>query len=403
MRLSAQNRLYVIPWLTDVTSSLFTFTVTRHLAEQGNDAMQLGIAGACGSLGYVISAAVFGHLSDRVGSRRLIGTGSLLLAAVFASALFGMELPRLYYLVTASGLVLGLIYPPLIALLATVQSGSAGSGKEDARAATRPLIRFCLSWNFGLICGQLTAGTLFAVDPRLSLVVGLAGAMGVFFVLLSTRGMAVASSADNAPPPREPEAGEVTDLHPSLRLFFAAAGWASNVVVASAMALVNYHFPQLATQLGISAPVHGGMLATLRVTIVCVYLSMHWTSFWRYRLPPAVFMQIAAIGGLLLLSRGTGALALLPGLVLVGCMMGYSYFSGIFYSTTGLGPRRLGLASGLHEAALALGFLLGSLGGGYISQQAGIRYPYLICLGVLSVFVVLQTLVFWVVGRRSEL
>ncbi|MFH1570353.1 MAG: hypothetical protein ABIL09_20345, partial [Gemmatimonadota bacterium] len=96
--------------------------------------------------------------------------------------------------------------------------------------------------------------------------------------------------------------------------------------------------------------------------------------------------------GLAVLSTAVSVAALTAGVMLVGVMMGYSYFSSIYYSTTGFAEGRRGLASGVHEGTLAVGFTLGSLGGGYLGAALGVRAPFQVGIAVLAASAALQVL-----------
>ena len=75
-------------------------------------------------------------------------------------------------------------------------------------------------------------------------------------------------------------------------------------------------------------------------------------------------------------------------------------FSSIFYSTTSFDGRHQGLASGIHEATLAIGFGVGSFGGGIVGVWGGSRVPYQMVSLVLLLCVLIQLLIYY---RRREL
>jgi hypothetical protein len=58
------------------------------------------------------------------------------------------------------------------------------------------------------------------------------------------------------------------------------------------------------------------------------------------------------------------------GLAAINLLRGYNYVASLYYSTAGGGPKRQGLASGIHEATLALGFAMGSIAGGLFAWVA---------------------------------
>ena len=68
--------LYLLVWIGDCSLSLFIFTVTRHLAEQEGNLVTLGIFGSALSVTVALCAALFGHVSDRLGRRRSAPRGA---------------------------------------------------------------------------------------------------------------------------------------------------------------------------------------------------------------------------------------------------------------------------------------------------------------------------------------
>ncbi len=387
------KRLYVVTWLTDFSYSLFLFTLTRYLAEHGGDPMQLGIAGACNALTYALGAAFFGHISDRIGTRLLIAIGACILTLMFTMALYSLALPFLYVYFFLSGLGTALIFPPIIVLVAAGQPSGGGFG----RAATRPLILFCVSWNLGVLCGQSGGGFLFDVNPELALKLGVGSSLAILLLIVSTH---VRPLGDVSLPISDREA---LPGPASVRLrVFAAAGWLANISGASALSLIHFIFPKLVTDLGINAAVHGMMLTTGRIFVFGVYFLLHFTTFWRHRLLPAVAAQIIGVVSLLLLTYGSTVAVLTAGLTGLGVMMGYNYFASMFYSTTSFSSRRVGLASGIHQGSMAIGFTAGSLGGGYLSLHSGIRVPYQVCIAILLCSLLFQVLGYlWVHGWRG--
>ena len=406
---SRRANLYVLTWLSDFCNSLFIFTCTRYLAEHDGDLMHLGVLGVCGSLSYAVSAAVVGHLCDRFGRRRLIALGSVLLAASYTAALQTMAVPWIYLDYALVGVALGLIFPPLIALLSASDDGHEGRG-DRGRSSTRPLILFCLSWNLGVVCGNVSGGLVFAVDPHLSLKLGIALCLAhLALTLLNAHAARRQRTALAVPVPTLDGTAELTPEEqpdgcrrpvPILRLF-ALTGWVGNLSCAFGMSLVLYIFPQLATSLGIAAPTHGVMVMAARVSVVFMYFLLHFTSFWRYRIEPGLLAMLCSMGGLGLLSTATSVPWLTAGIFLVGIFMGYNYFSSIFYSTTGFGEKRRGLVAGVHEATVAAGFTAGSLGGGYAGATWGVRVPFEICIGVIACFGVLQLVAHLALRQRS--
>ena len=383
--------LYLIAALGDFVQMLFLFTLTRYLAEQIGDTMQLGIVGGSLSLTYAACSALFGHLSDRVGRRRFVAAGAVMFMVCLAVALHSMEPPLAYLEAALMGLAAAMVFPPLIALLTTGQRTG-----DVSREASQPLVLYCLSWNAGMLLGQSTGGLLFAVDPRLSLKL----AMGAALMMIPLIALVRVRTANRQPAKEKTRLRNERAFSVPAR-FFAFSGWASNITSALSMSLIFFLFPQLATQLGIPASVHGAMLAAARVVVVGMYFLLHFTDLWRHRISPSLAVKAIASAGLVLVSFSSTVPLLTVGLMCASVMAGYIYFSGIFYSTTSFGQKNKGVAGGMHEATLAVGLSGGSLGGGYLSARGGLRLPYQVCAALLVVSMVLQTTAYLVLRRKA--
>jgi MFS family permease len=52
--------------------------------------------------------------------------------------------------------------------------------------------------------------------------------------------------------------------------------------------------------------------------------------------------------------------------------------------------KKKGKGAGLHESILGSGVVLGPLLGGIMAHSAGLRAPYVLCLGVLAMVIVIE-------------
>ena len=379
--------------------SLFVFTVTRHLAEQEGNLVNLGIFGSALSVTIALCAALFGHISDRLGRRRMIAAGSALMGASFGLASWSLEVPWIYLQAVLLGLAFSLIIPAVIALLSAASAHDA-----DPSRHTRTLIMFCLAWNLGMVSGQLSGGFLFVLGSHVGIKVCL-GLAAVHFLLnlvsaARERSPAVASQRRHTP--------LADDLDPEPRFsstqrrMFAVFSWIANIAGSTSMGLIIFLLPSLMTTLEISAPVHGSMVMTSRILVVVTYFGLYFSRFWHYRLAPGLCAQAVAMAGLLIITRAESVPLLTVGVTLIGFMMGYNYFSGIFYATTGFAHRR-GFASGMHEGTLAIGFLIGSLGGGLVGSEFGVRAPFAVGIGIIALAMTLEIVGFLCVRWRTRL
>ena len=387
--LRRELKFYWIALSADFAYMLFVFTVTRLMAENQASLMALGMLGAVSALGFGLGAPIGGWASDVWGGRRVIAFGATAQALVLLACIQWHSDHQWFYLYAPiSGASVGVMLPPVIAWLTR-----GGLAQLGARLQGRRLFRFCLSWNLGMIGGQTLGGWLYPFGPTLPLLVGVVLMLGV----LVRTGFRIAAPTPAALPPSEREAAVV----PKSARTFVYLGWLANVASAMGVSVIIHLFPHLATELEISAPIHGLMVATNRSVVIIIYSLMFWLTFWRYRFSAALLAQLCALAGLTLLASSRTVPFLTLGLILFALLSGYNYFSSIFYSTTTFDRRRQGLASGMHEASLAVGFAAGSLGGGLVSLWLGPRAPYQTVALVVVLTTAVQSWVHWK-GRRHR-
>jgi MFS family permease len=359
MRLTFRQRIYGMALLNNCTLMMFSFAMTRLFAEQGAPMIVMGSLAGVAYLSYGLGSVAAGRLSDAIGRRKVITLGAGLALCLLAAATLGT---RLIFLLAMTGLVGGaisLVFPPLIAWLS----------EREEDTGLGPLLFMA-----ALLLLALTTGGPVKAD---------AGP--------ADQGTAAADLPDaGAPPPP-----------PGRRKSFARLGWIANIGGAFNMSAILFLFPSLAAHLGISAALHGMMLAASRLTMIAVYFLLHLTMFWRYRISAAFGAQLLAAAGVLLLARGSSVPVLTAGLVLASVLTGYNYFASIFYSTTAFGAERKGIASGLHEASLAAGFGGGAVAGGVLGSLQGLRAPYRLGLWVLALLWLVQCGVYLAASRRQ--
>ena len=379
-----QRILYVISAACDFSLFLVVFTVSRGLAESGADLTRMGIAGGGLALTMAASSYVTGRLTDSWGHGRIIAAGSILLTvSATGCAAVSAAHPLFYGVYWLAGLAGGMVYPPVIAWLS-----QGHRGDQATRSVGSVLIRFCVAWNVGMICGQLSGGFLFGFGRLLPL--ALAGALPVLSLVLLARirrGPTEATAADETLTSQRQD-------HQTRSALFAHMNWVSNLGGAFSISMIFHLFPDLAVALGVAPERHGTMLAMMRSVTVVTYLLMHNTRFWHHRFSAVLIAQAIALAGLLTLVLADTALGLTLGLIGLGVFGGYNYFASIYYSTTGSGDRGKGRASGMHEATLALGIAGGSLAGGVAGDALGPRAPYALAMCMIACMLAVQTAIF---------
>lgn len=389
--------LYLICILTDFAGFVVVFAVTRGLAEHHAEPWYLGMTGAGFAFSSGMANLVGGWLSHRFDGRAVFLFGVLVVTvAILCCGLTGAEsswfLPS-YWLV---GVGLGSVYPTLIGWLNRGEDAHA-----NHRGVSRTLILFCISWNVGMMGGQLTAGSLFEKGADWTYGVALAAAVlncllaALAVRLVSFRWQPSSAAGDEPASPVLPEQPAVDPQRQLRAARFKRLGWIANLGSTFGGSLLFHLLPDLAVTIGVPADSHGGLLAYWRIVIIGMYLLMHFVSYWHYRFVTSLVSQALAVIGLVVIARAESATALLFGLTLHGQLAGYNYFSSLFYSTAGSSHQRRTLAAGIHEATLAAGMAMGTVAGGILGTMAGNRTPYLLAAAVLTALVVIQMIVWW--------
>ena len=372
--------LYIITWLTDFTAFLLVFAVSRQLAEQNHDALTLGLSGTLFAGSITISNFMSGRLSDKIGFRRVTIIAMCMLMLSLVTVLL-TDVENWIFIVAfgLSGIAFGAIYPSIIAWLSHGKRG---------RHASRALLGFSIAFNIGMISGQTTGGWLFqqfgSNAPTWTAMILLVGAM--LLVLCCRDESRLHCSAKDQPDDTPYDA---------LSTAYSRLAWLANIGGTFSASSVIFLLPKLVVHLDIASQQHGILLASSRIIVISCLLSMHFFTFWHHRFRVSLGVQILGLVGLIVISRATSLGELHWGLGALSVLLGYNYFSSLFYSATGSPDDKKGMTLGFHEGTLALGMTGGSLLGGIVGSLEGDRAPFVLAAVVISVLALAQIAVYW--------
>ncbi|MCH2211099.1 MAG: MFS transporter [Fuerstiella sp.] len=387
--------LYLICLLTDFCAFVVIFAVTRRLAEQQADLWYLGMFGAAFSFSAGLTSVLSGWLSSRFDSRFVFVSGCITVALGVMACAFGDTTHAGFLLrYCLLGIGLGFIYPTLIGWLNRNEDV-----RTNRRGVSRTLILYCVAWNVGMMCGQLTAGWLFA--QGLAWLYGLAFGASIANVCLAIAASRLVAAPSVTSVTGNEDTTEVSDrfagsdpVNTKVAVHFKRLGWIANSGGTFGTGLVLHLLPDLVVTIGIPADSHGSLLAYGRGVVIATYLLMHVNSFWHYRFSVSLVSQVLGAIGLIMFACADSAVTLIVGLTLHSQLAGYNYFSGLFYSTVGSSPESRTLAAGIHEATLAAGMAAGTAAAGVLGTFIGNRAPYVLSFIVLAVLIVVQIAVF---------
>lgn len=373
--------LYLICGLTDFAAFVVVFVASRSLAEARVEPTTLGLIGGGLAFSQGIGAMLGGWLSHRFDARTVFLSGAAMtvvsvMACASTPASLALFLPGYWML----GIALGFLYPPLIGWL-----NEGTDAHRDRAGVSRTLFIFCVAWNVGMMGGVLTAGSLFAKGRVWAMGASLAASL----INLALAGFV--AWRHRPAPVREVEPETPISLeNVALANAFRRLSWLANLGGMFGGSMVIHLLPDLMVLIRIPAEEHGKLIALWRMVVVGTYFAMHSLSFWHYRLSTALASQLLAAGGLVVISQAQSSTTLMIGLAMLGQLVGYNYFAGLFYSTAGATQSKRALAAGIHEATLAGGMAVGTVFGGLLGSTVSHRMPYLLAAAVTAVLAAMQ-------------
>jgi len=380
------GRFAAAAFLMDFASGMLLVPLPYLALKLGADSMQLGVLGAARGCTYMVACFLVALVVDRWNRKAPIACGATVAAAAMVVMGLAREPWHLYAFIMLWAAALAFFWPSVLAWI-----GDSHPAPHLARATAVVNV----SWSIGIMAGGVAGGCLFQAAPvvvgRL-LGAGGAGAGGV------QRTAWVLSFAASAVPavlaagvllvgvPRgraAPVPPTAASPRPGSRRGLIAA-WIGNIGTCSLLGVLENVFPKLGEtpELGIKAGLFGVLMASLALGRTFVFAAGlgrgAWVRDWRV----VGVLQLAAAALIASVAATSAFWWLLIVFAGVGVAAGAAYYMALYRSLEGEGSR--GFKSGLHEASLLGGVLLGALGGGYVGKVWHMRAPYP-TLGVLCV------------------
>ncbi len=356
----ALRRLDIAAFLMDTglgTVSLALPLWGLHLAASSS---QLGLLGSAMRLPNMLLALTFGRLSDTLGRKVPAITSCLLLFIIYAITPMASSVMTLALFAALIGASVALFWPSMQAWVGDLRpsSGSLGVSTSSFNAA----------WSAGSMMGNLLAGALFQVH------MGLPFWSSSLLVLLIA--VFLFRTPTTAPVRPQEDAAAVNAAHPDHDSFLRAA-WIGNFSAYCTFGIIMNLFPELGHAEFNLSPFAIGcliMLLGLARTITFWYMG-RWIA-WPYQTRFMFRSLPAAALGLLLIAFAPTPWLLVPGFVILGSVMGFSFNSSLLYSLSS--PENVGAKTGRHETMAVGGIMTGSLLGGILAETFGLRTPYLV-------------------------
>lgn len=378
------KRLMLVAFLDDFAVAAVSMGVQWLGISLGASTQVLGILPAVSAITYTVGCLFSGPLSDRWGRRRPAMLSCLITGLVWLLMSRSTSPIHLLILMPFSGAALALLWPSTQAWLGEFCG-------DNSKRLNRTISLFNLSWSAGIMLGTLLAGWMvlhgyswpFVIAALLSFV-----SFGILFIT-------PAGQQAHAPAPAT--AGQVPFEKAQLFLYLA---WIGNFASWFCRGTIGATFPKLGDTLDFSKPLVSA-LAFVPTLALCLMFGLARLSHrWQYHLRVLLAAEVAGIAGMVIAWMAVSPLLFTIGFTLTGLCTAITYISSLTYALRGTSGSR-GKRSGLHEAVLGLGIIIGPLAAGFLGQRINLHAPFLACAIVFALAMAAQGVVWLKMTKAS--
>ena len=358
-------RFFCAAFCMDFSSGVFVVALPYMAMRLGGGSLDLGSLGSVRGA-YALVCITTSFLADRVNRRALIAASSLLITATFAGTGAVTRLSGLLAATFCWSVALAFYWPPFFAWFGHL---------HDRRSLGRSTAVLNMGWSAGLMLGTSIGGGLFEARTWMPFAIAAGGALAAGLLMLG--------APSGKPPERAPATPAAA---PGARRQLAAA-WLANISSCTLLGLMGSIFPKLGETIGIGAARFGMLMGVLGAGRIAAFVFGFWGSGRMRDWRAPVLTQVLAAAAVATLCREEHHAWLAAVFGVVGVCLGATYFRGLYISLEGGGAR--GAKSGMHEAALVIGVLIGALGGGILAET-DLRAPYVPIAILVGVFTAIQ-------------
>ena len=283
------------------------------------------------------------------------------------------------------GFLSSLFWPRVVGWLSTGHEG---------RRLNRRLGIFNVSWSLGGTIGPCVGGYLVEINSTLPLMICAAMVMLSFVAVSFAR-----------KPQRQVDivenCGEKTEADATVLLRWRFM-WMARIALLTSFVCIGLMRTQLALlfkfNLGFSESSFGVAVMVMSMAILVVLFAVGRTHNWHYVLAIFLAAQVLLLCGMLLILNGIALWEFFLAAGLVGIGQAFLYGSHLYYGISGSQNRSGRMA--IHEIILSIGFLVGSIVGGYLGDTFDRYVPYRFGFGVVAAGLLAQLAVWF--SRRAD-
>ena len=359
-----RTAIYAIAFLMDLCVGCAALGVILYADDLGASALKLGIVGAT-AFAYTVACLFTGRLSDVWGRKRVAGLGALVYAGVYLAITRVHTIPHLVLLAALGSGAVGFFWPPMQAWLGE---------QRDKRSLSRSLGIFNVCWSIGLVLGPVLTTWLRKLGAIAPFYFASATAVLILVMMLLTR-------RDG----RTPEEVEPPAVAPRVAMTFLHVAWIANFASWFMSNSVKTLLPKLTRATSVPDTTLGWLVATVAIAQTVMFIATRFSDRWQYNLKPLVFFQALGATGMVIVALGNSPATWATGIAMAGLCAGMTYSASLFYSLHGRSAGH-GARTGMHEAILGSGILMGPLAGGWAIDATGgnLHVPYILAAAVAA-------------------
>ncbi|MEM0050761.1 MAG: MFS transporter [Candidatus Bathyarchaeia archaeon] len=352
------NHLLASSFLFQMINGAIGLTIPIYAVFLGASPSILGIIGATGGTIYAFMPIISGFLSDKFGRKIFISLSTILYSISCILYLLTADPYTLISIKALEWVAISLFWPSLEALLVE----ASGLPIEDA------LKKFNFSWGIAMIIGPMIGGSLIsALSVKAPFLLSSVLSLLIFLITF-----------------RVNEPYERKSLRPRDGIFRLGGGPSSLFLAATlstfllsfAAGIIFNIFPAHALNLGIPAYEIGVIMLFLGFSRVSAFLGAYWLKNRIGEANMFLFGSTLMALALAFTAMGSTVIFFSGSLSIFGFSIGLLYASSIArILKSGRGIE--GRAAGLFECLLGLGYLIGSLSGGFAAELSP-ETPYIL-------------------------
>jgi len=331
---------------------------------------------------YLLSVLLVGPRADKWGVKRVILAGTGLTTIIYLLTPLLNSVWQIMCATSLMGLLLGMLWPPL---MGWVTSGHTGKNLN------RRVGLFNTSWTTGNIVGFLAGGPILTWRQWAPFILCAFMSVVVLICLGIARSRRTLAGKPN-------ESAKPAERDHKLHSFLIASrlglltGWAG-------LGALRTPLLELLKEMNLGPNFNSLLAGALSFSMAIAFFLWGRTQRWHFGLWMLACAQLGSAVLLCLVGLAQGPLMLFIFAVLVMPGSTLTYASHIYYSAAG--SRSKASAMAIHEFTLGAGFALGSFGGGYIAEFAGIRWAYPVMGAIMAASVIVQLIIQPMLARKG--